>query len=403
MAKDSKTTRTPVRKPAKAKRTNPHVVDEVLRGPVVDVFLQNIPVFKGLGREQAFELVMSNPQLVEECFKLFRKRPELFEQLIVDAKGNPITDEQQELVCGRSLAEVVALIVRAAAKRHFQSRLGVPQAADPAPPPPPKVSGWRRLLARFVPPPPPDPPPKRKATRADRLYRAMHGSLLYEWQLPLIKHYAPLPVSTVRQLGPRILEFREPQALKVLLTEGPPAPQPTSPPATPAPSRPAPSVAVPRTMSGTAPPPRSAKLGAPAGSSPGGSPGAPPGGAPAGNRAESMWKIGQSLQLHKLFAIDEAELRRTIAQASGVGGHVFSGFGSIGLKLRESVVVLCTIDRQLGHGKMRELLGSDSTSGFVSEMAMLMRQEGVAAMEAPEEIRKTIQMILNQMKKQGRY
>lgn len=399
MAKDSKTTPPPVRKPAKAQRANPHVVDEVLRGPVVDVFLENIPVFRGLGREQAFELVMSNPQLVEECFRLFRKRPELFETLIVDAKGNPITDEQQELVCGRSLAEVVALIVRAAAKRHFQARLGVPQTADPAPTAPPtNLSGWRRLLARFLPPPPPEPPPKRKATRADRLYRAMHGSLLYEWQLPLIKHYAPLPVSTVRQLGPRILEFREPQALKVLLTEGPPAPQPTTPPSTPstpAPSRPAPSAAGTRSMPGAALPPRSAKLGGPAGG--------PPGGTPGGGRAEAMWKIGQSLQLHKLFAIDEAELRKTIAQASGVGGHVFSGLGSIGLKLRETVVVLCTVDRQLGHGKMRELMGSESSSGFVSEMTLLMRQEGVAAMEAPEEIRKTTQLILAQMKKQGRY
>lgn len=400
MAKDSKTSNTSVAKPGKAERAAVGRVNEVLRGPVVDVFLQHIPAFRGLGRDQAFELVMSNPQLVEECFKLFRKKPDLFEKLIVGPDGAPITDEHQELACGRSLAEVVALVVRAAAKRHFQTRLGGPREEAPPPlvPARAETTGWRRMLARLLPPQPstpPQPPPKRKATRADRLYREMHASLLYEWQLPLIKHYAPLPVSTVRQLGPRILEFREPTALKVLLTDGPPpAPEPTKPPATAGRAAAAGGSKLPAAPRPAAGPPqaRAAPL-----------PGAAPGGASPGNRAETMWKIGQSLQLHKLFVIEEAELRRTIALASGVGGHVFTGFSSIGLKLRETVVVLCSIDRQLGHAKMTSLLASDAEPAFLNDLIRLLRQEGVAALSEPSEIRDSLRSILAQLKKLGRY
>ena len=160
MAKVSKTTKSPRPKTAKAERAGIERVNEALRGPVVDVLLENIPAFHGLTRNQAFELVMNNPRLVEECFKLFRMRPDLFDKLILDPDGNPIADEQQELACGRTMAEVVALVVRAAAKRHFQAKLGgADQAPSAIPSPPAKLAGWRRLLAPFLPPPPPEPPP----------------------------------------------------------------------------------------------------------------------------------------------------------------------------------------------------------------------------------------------------
>jgi len=396
VAKENKTAPSPLRKPTRTERAGIGRVNEALRGPVVDVLLENIPAFHGLTRDQAFELVMNNPRLVEECFKLFRKRPDLFDKLILGPDGNPVSDEQGELACGRTLAEVVALVVRAAAKRHFQAKLGGTEPTPPAPAPPTAdVTGWRRMLARFLPPPPPTPeppPPKRKATRADRLYRAMQSSLLYEWQLPLIKHYTPLPVSTVLELGPRILEFREPGALKVLLAEGPPkAPEKAAAKTRPAAGTSAPGGGRGPSGSASAAPSRAIR--------PGGSPG---GGGPD-NRAETMWKISQSLQLHKLFDIDEAELRKSIAQASGAGGQVFNAFASIGLKLRETVVVLCTLDRLLGHGKMSSLLGSDAKSEFVNDLVLMMRQEGVAALREPKKIRETTESILAEMKKLGRY
>jgi hypothetical protein len=57
----------------------------------------------------------------------------------------------------------------------------------------------------------------------------MSNHLLYEWQVPLLPHYTPLPVSLVRTLGTRILEYRDPDRLKRLLLEGaPPDPPPDS-------------------------------------------------------------------------------------------------------------------------------------------------------------------------------
>lgn len=365
------------------------VIAEVLRGPVVDVFLEHVPAFHGLDRNQAFELVMNNPPLIEECFKLFRKRPDLFEELIVGPDGKPISDETQELACGRSVAEVVALVVRSAAKRHFYKRLGAPQPVSITVGPPAR-SRWQRLLQSLmlIPPPPPEPKQKRKATRADRLYRAIHSSLLYEWQLPLIQHYAPLPVSMVRELGARILDYREPTELKVLLTEGvKPA---ATPPVTPSPM---PSKQTAASVPAATSPARTIPL--PASGGGGG------GGGNPSSRAETLWKLSQSLQLHKTFEIDERDLRRVVAQISALGDRTYANLIAIGLKMREILVVLCAINRRLGHARTSALLSAEADPKFLEQLTALMTQEGMASLQDIVEIRESTESILSHMKKLG--
>ncbi len=335
-------------------------VNDILRGPVIDIFLEHVPAFRRLTREQAFDIIMNNPVLTDECLKLFRKKPQLFDNILVDARGRPVGGEDQTLACGRSLADVVALIVRAVAKRHFHARLAPtrPIAATP--------SLWRRLIARLR--RSPVPRLRRKATRADSLYRALREFLLYEWQLPLIPHYVPLPVSVVRRLGPRILEYRQPQQLKTLLLEGLPPEDENDDSA---------SAAI---IGETGDAPRPARPGV---------------------NAEAMWKASQTLGLGRLFDIDENEMRRTIAHVSAVSGRTLAALAAAGLKMRETVVVLCTVDRLLGHTRMAELFGAAAGAEFLSEITALFRREGVAAMRDPANIREATQKIFTEMRKSG--
>jgi hypothetical protein len=333
-------------------------VNDTLRGPVIDVFLDNVPALAGLGREQAFDLIMNNPKLVEECFKLFRKRPELFAHLLVGPDGRRVSDDTLPLVCGGSLSEVVAMIVRATAKRHFLTRF---RPARPMAEPPPPTGLWTRVMNGFR--RTPTRRPRRKATRGDYLYQVLRQYLLYEWQLPLIPHYTPLPVSMVRQLGPRILDYRRPQDLRTLLLEGPPAAG--SPPSARRRSAPAPRADRP---------------------------------AAATTTAERMWKISQALDLPRVFGIDEGQMRATIAHASGIGAPAVTAMTAAGMKLRETVVVLASLDRSLGHAELAALFGGGADLRFVTHFLEALRREGVPDMRDPSNIREKVELVLRDMR-----
>jgi hypothetical protein len=341
-------------------------LNDVLRGPVVDIFLTHVPAFQGFNRKQAYELVMNNPQLADECFKLFRKRPELFEHVLAGPDGTVVTDEERPLSCGHTLRDVTAMVVRAVARRHFLSRFAPGSPPEPAPE---QAPAWfRRSLLRLFRKPPPAAKAKRKATRGDSLYRAMRHHLLYDWQLPLIPHYTPLPVSLVRRLGARILDYRSPMELRVLLLEGPSDKADVSAEVASAP---------PSTGSGP-PSGRAAAINA---------------------KASAMWTISQTLGLAKLFEIDEVEMRRTVVRASAASGSVITSLGAAGLKMRNLVVVLCTFDRRLGHARMPVLFGSRAHPTFIAALAEHIQREGIADLHDPKEIRNRTETIIAAMQK----
>ena len=315
------------------KRRSPDVairlINETLRGPVVDIFVENIPGLKGLNRERAYELIMGSPELADCCFKLFRKKPELFDKLLLGPDSKATSGDDDVLRCGRSMSQVVALVVRAIAKRHFRAKLA-PRRVMPKPVIQPSL--WKRFLRLFS-APAPAPRKKRKATRADSLYQALHEHLLYEWQVSLIPHYVPLPVPLVRQLGVRILEFREPAQLRELALEGLPktpialgeAAAPASVPAA-VPDSPvmASVAAVP-----VAAAPRRPQAGTAAVPPISGVPNASP-----SSKSEVMWKLSQTMDLPILFGIDEGAMRAIVAHISAVSGLAMSALNASGLRLR---------------------------------------------------------------------
>jgi hypothetical protein len=148
-------------------------VNDTLQGPVVDILCQFLPEMRSLTRREAYESALNDLGLLERCFKVFREERHGFRFVTVDERHRPIADDNAMLACGRTLAEVVAMVIRTAAKRHF----------------------------------------RRKATAADELYDAIQNYLLYDWQVPLVPAYAEMSPSLVRSLGAHLLDYREPEAL----------------------------------------------------------------------------------------------------------------------------------------------------------------------------------------------
>jgi len=192
-------------------------IRSVLEGPVIEVFRREIPELRKLSRSAAYDRVMNDPQMLDRCFTMFRSRPQLFEQVVVDGDSQPVLDDLGLLSCGRTLAEAVALVVRASARRYFRSKLDFRRFK----PPPPKLSLALRLGIALGLAEAPKPKPGPKVTpRSEVLYNAIRDYLRFEWQVLLIPHYAPMTPAMVTDLGPRLLDIREAAELQALAAPG---------------------------------------------------------------------------------------------------------------------------------------------------------------------------------------
>jgi hypothetical protein len=346
------------------------VIHRTLTGDVADIYMQHVPAFKGLDRDRIYEMVMSSPALAAECYALFLKRPELFSHLMVDRRGQKVDGTEVRLRCGRSVDAVLAMVVRAVAKRHFLARFGVKQ------PPPPVEEPLKRekRLPKFIrfrkPKTAEKPQPKalRKATRGDSLYRAMRHHLVHPWQLKLIPHYTPLPVSTVRQLGAKILDYKSVRDLKLLLKDGIPvegeAAQQAPPP--PALIR----VRLPETKRANS---------------------------VAQAKAEAMWAVAEALQLSEIFAVNDIEMRRIINHAAITSGSVITALTSSGMSVRALVVMLCAFERQLGQNRLQALFGQQASKEFISRLTTQIGSAGLTGVEDPKDIRNRSMVMIQRL------
>jgi len=189
-------------------------INLTLEGPVADVLAQMVPELKKLPRRGVLERVLDDPDLLDRCFKAFRAEPERFSALLIDRQNLPIDQADAMLACGRTLDEVVAMVVRTCAKRQFRQRLdGVsrplrggadrPRGKSPD-------SLLKRLSQLFSPPPPP------RRSRGDILYDSFKEHLRHDWQVALVPDYSTLSPQLVRRMGARILDYRIPEDIKRL-------------------------------------------------------------------------------------------------------------------------------------------------------------------------------------------
>ena len=179
-------------------------VRATLRGPVMKTLAEGIPEVRNMPGVVAYDKVMGDIALLEQCFTYFRASREKFTAILVDDQQRQVNDDAAKLFCGRTLNEVVAMIVRSAAFRYFGKRLG--QVRPMTAKKPVKQSALARIIAMMTKAKPAPVQPGR--SKADLLYEAIREYLLYEWQVPLVPAYSMLTPGEVTRLGPRIVDFR---------------------------------------------------------------------------------------------------------------------------------------------------------------------------------------------------
>jgi hypothetical protein len=353
----------------------------VLRGPVIDICQSLIPELRTYSRREAYERVMDTPRLAALCFAEFRQNPEPFQPLLVGPNGIVIGDDQP-LACGKTLADIIALIVRAVAKRHFRTRLDAPRCLVE----PRRPSLFQSFAGWFS--PPPSPKPQRKASsRGDALYRALRDHLLFEWQVLLIPYYARIPLGQAQSLGPRLLELREAEHIQEYIASG------NVPEATQASDVPAPGLF----WDGIAAPPSELRPAVPPDTQAAAGPAAGPTDQSWSPLAEAMWVVSQKLKLADLFNNNQEDMRRLVIVASEAGPAATNGLLDAGLRPQWVVVALCTFAHSLGRTRMLEFFGPYADGGFVELLVPLLGGEGMAALETAAQVKATIERVLKRL------
>lgn len=205
-------------------------INATLQGPVMEALAELVPEVRRLPRRNGLEALLDDVDLLHRCFLAFRTHPDRFRHLLVNKHKVAVDDAEALLECGRSLDQVVSMVVRTAAKRHFRQKLdGSPKALRARPlRRAQRRDLWDRLRSLLSSSPHPGLVYQHTKTRAESLYDAFQDYLLHDWQVPMIPEYCQLTPGTVRRLGARILDYRIAEDIRRLRADpdNPPPPTP---------------------------------------------------------------------------------------------------------------------------------------------------------------------------------
>jgi hypothetical protein len=198
-------------------------INAALKGSVIDCLRQFIPSLCAYTNEEAFNLILSSPEMTQRSFRAFRDHPDAFAGVMRTMDDQPVTRDDETLSCGRTLAQVVSLVVQAVAKRYFRAKLSIRRTTPTAA----REPSFADKISRFLTGTPTAQTTRRRQSHGDRLFLAMRDYLLFEWQLRLIPHYVGLPVPLIQALGARLLEFKEIEDIQWMVRTGQPLQAPT--------------------------------------------------------------------------------------------------------------------------------------------------------------------------------
>ena len=189
-----------------------------IKGPVLARLQDLVPALTAY--DDPYTTIMSTPDLLSGCLQLVRTRREKFQEFLVDSVGNMVTTDDMPLRCGRTLDQIVAMVVRSGAKAYADKRWGAGYHTKALP----LASAQKTLLDRLkemvglkwheaeV--------PKPSATHGDRFYAAIKDYLDYDWQVPLIPYFAELPIKLISELGHGVTTLRTAEGIASLADIG---------------------------------------------------------------------------------------------------------------------------------------------------------------------------------------
>ncbi|MBI3444679.1 MAG: hypothetical protein HY055_04835 [Magnetospirillum sp.] len=319
------------------------VINETLKTRVADIFRTLIPAFEDTPGAEFYDIVMTNSEMLHGCITIFRRRRDAFRNLLVDGRGRPVNDDFVALRCGRSVHDVIAMIVRTHAKRHFKATLG----GDPNNP----------------------------ASRAGRMYQAINEYLIHDWQVPLVPHYAPLPLHKVQEMGPRLLDIREAEILDAITAAANAShalPMPMSMPVPPPPSTPPPL------------PPRFEVRAAdsPMGAGPSRNRPPMPEARPAGTPQEEFWwdALTDRSVVAVLGSRGNNEMREIVAALAGLNETVRAElFAGLSLTTYQAAVCMATAFKALGRAGFNSMFGEPGKPAQIIALGRQMKKRGIGS------------------------
>ena len=207
-------------KPVDQDAANRKEVIRTIKGPGVERLVQLIPAFAAYG--DVYATVMKSPDLLWGCLQLFRKEREKFQDLLIDADGNPVAADDVPLRCGRSVDQIIGMVVRSCCKAYAETRWAAD--ADAAKKAQPVKQETKSLLDKLkalvrgnwneAEQPKPAP------NQGEKFYAAIKDHLEYDWQVPLIPYFAELPIKLLVELGRGCTTLRNPEAIAQLADIG---------------------------------------------------------------------------------------------------------------------------------------------------------------------------------------
>ena len=101
----------PAKKSAAAEQdtANKKAIVKAIRGPVMDRVIGLIPALGAY--PNPYQSVISNPDLLYACIQLVRKQRDAFQDLLVAADGSPVMQDDQPLLCNRTVDQIIAMLV----------------------------------------------------------------------------------------------------------------------------------------------------------------------------------------------------------------------------------------------------------------------------------------------------
>jgi len=166
---------------------------------IIDALKKIIEIFKTagkLGPEATYSSILHDPRELYRFIKAYRANPELAADFVKDGAGNPVTGEDDILVCGVSLLQVQQLLVKTCSRHYLEQENKEP----------PKVvveTVKKKMLGGLI-------------TRTEKVERKVGGGfderkvrdiskcMAYDWQLPLLPAYNMLNSAHLFELGEHI-------------------------------------------------------------------------------------------------------------------------------------------------------------------------------------------------------
>jgi len=174
---------------------------------IIDRLKRALEIYQQAGAvdsSHSYAEIVHEPALLYQFIAAFRAQPELVAELTQDAEGRPVSDPDQTLECGLTLAQVQQLLVKTCAKFYFD-RMAEGLVTETVTTKSMLFFKKTEQIERVA----IDPLEERKG-------REIMKSLAFDWQLPLLEPLRGLSSQHLMEIGEDLVAIAAPEQVKVL-------------------------------------------------------------------------------------------------------------------------------------------------------------------------------------------